>query len=57
MTVHYSDKTLLKGADEQLAFRLLYERYWEDLFKKALRRLNSEEDAEDIVQEIFIVLA
>ncbi len=56
MTVQHSDKTLLKGTDEQLAFRLLYDRYWEDLYKKAFRRLNSEEDAEDIVQEIFLSL-
>lgn len=56
MTVFLTDKALLKSADEQLAFRMLYERYWEELYKKAFRRLNHEEDAEDVVQEIFISL-
>jgi RNA polymerase sigma-70 factor (ECF subfamily) len=51
-----TDNALLKAADEQFAFRILYDRYWEPLYLKALRRLNSEEDAQDIVQGIFVTL-
>jgi hypothetical protein len=29
-----TDKALLKAADEQFAFRILYERYWESLYIK-----------------------
>lgn len=51
-----TDKALLKAADEQFAFRILYDRYWEPLYIKALRKLHSEEDAQDVVQGIFISL-
>jgi RNA polymerase sigma-70 factor (ECF subfamily) len=36
------------------AFDELYERYWEKLYLVAYRKLNSEEDAQDIVQNVFI---
>jgi RNA polymerase sigma-70 factor (family 1) len=49
-----SDKALLLSADEQAAFRTLYDRYWEPLYQKALRRLGSDADAQDVVQEVFI---
>lgn len=51
-----ADKALLKAADEQLAFRILYDRYWEALYLKAMRRLNNAEDSRDIIQEIFVSL-
>lgn len=51
-----TDKALLKAADEQFAFRILYDRYWEPLYLKAYRRLHSEEDAQDVVQGVFISL-
>ncbi|MEP6683604.1 MAG: sigma-70 family RNA polymerase sigma factor [Parafilimonas sp.] len=51
-----SDKTLLTSANEQEAFRIIYERYWEVLYKKALNHLKCSYDAEDAVQEIFISL-
>lgn len=50
------DRFLLTAADEQRAFRVLYERYWESLYKKALNRLGTSEDAQDAVQEVFISL-
>jgi len=50
------DKILLTAADEQKAFRILYNRYWEPLYKKALSRLGTTEDAQDTVQEVFISL-
>ena len=38
------------------AFRLLFERYWERMFQYAHRVLGSREDAEEVVQELFIHL-
>jgi RNA polymerase sigma-70 factor (family 1) len=52
----FSDKALLAAADEQEAFRIIYDRYWEALYKKALHHLKCPYDAEDAVQEIFISL-
>jgi RNA polymerase sigma factor (sigma-70 family) len=52
----FTDKALLKAEDEQFAFRILYDKYWESLFKKAACRLGNEDDARDVVQEIFISL-
>lgn len=50
------DKSLLTANDEQAAFRVLYDRYWESLYKKALSRLGDSENAQDAVQEVFISL-
>jgi RNA polymerase sigma factor (sigma-70 family) len=36
------------------SFRLLYERYAKAMFNTSLRIVNSEEDAEDILQEAFV---
>ncbi|GAO42042.1 RNA polymerase sigma factor [Flavihumibacter petaseus] len=51
-----SDKELLCITDAEEGFRLLYERYWEPLYKKALSRLGNDADAQDVIQEIFISL-
>jgi RNA polymerase sigma-70 factor (family 1) len=56
MLVDLSDKALLIAVDEHSAFRILYNRYWESLYKKALYRLGNSEDAQDAVQEVFISL-
>ena len=48
-----TDKGLLAAPD---GFRVLYERYWEPLYKKALYRLGNNADAQDAVQEVFISL-
>jgi len=37
-------------------FRSVYDRYWEELYRKAYKRLNDQEAAEDIVQNIFVEL-
>jgi len=50
------DKSLLTAKAEQTAFRILYNRYWEQLYRKALSRLGNSTDAEDVVQEVFISL-
>lgn len=49
-----SDKDLLVSAEEEAAFKMLYNRYWEGLYRKAYSRLGNSSDAEDLVQEIFI---
>ncbi len=53
-----TDKKLIVAACEgsEVAFRKLYERYWLDLYKIAYRRLPSEEDLKDVLQETFISL-
>lgn len=51
---YLSDSMLLIAEEEQSAFRELYDRYWEQLYKKALTRLGNDADAQDAVQEVFI---
>jgi RNA polymerase sigma-70 factor (family 1) len=46
---------MASDADIQ-AFECLYKRYWPQLLDEAYRRLKHKEDAEEIVQEIFIDL-
>lgn len=51
----YSDQQLiglLRSGDE-LAFKELYNRYWDILLDTAYKRLSSIKDAEEIVQDIF----
>ena len=47
---------LLAKDGDQLAFAEVYERYWEVLFRHALRMTKDKALAEDIVQEVFIAL-
>jgi len=47
--------TFLKSGDHA-AFTEIYNRYWEILADAAYQRLHSKEDAEEIVQEIFVNL-
>ncbi|WP_147243503.1 sigma-70 family RNA polymerase sigma factor [Chitinophaga flava] len=43
---------MLKEGDE-MAFGALYDRYWADIYRNAMKILRSESDAEDVVQELF----
>ncbi len=47
---------LLKTKHAQTAFDELYARYWEKLFSFALKIANDQQIAEDIIQEIFVML-
>lgn len=47
--------TLFKGGD-QAAFKLIYERYWQLLYVAACRVIKDEDEAKDVVQEVFISL-
>lgn len=51
-----NDRELLVASrnGDETAFRLLFEKYWNDLFKIAHRRLYSADDAKDIVQDVFL---
>ncbi|WP_316789135.1 RNA polymerase sigma-70 factor [Pedobacter frigoris] len=52
----FSDVALLslfKGGD-QSAFKMIYERYWQLLYVSACKILKDEDEAKDIVQEVFI---
>lgn len=55
--IHSDDDLLrlLKQGDD-FAFRVLYDRYWQQLFFMAHKRLNAVEDAQEIVQNIFFTL-
>lgn len=54
----YSDEALLKqfSAGDKLAFREIFNRYWDLLYRNACRILRSHEEAEEIVQDLFASL-
>ena len=56
MEILTDDTTLLKalGAGDESAFCELYDRYWEQAFIAAKKRLDDDEMAKDIVQDVFI---
>lgn len=51
-----SDEELLEQlqAGSKQAFTVLYDRYWKKLFTTAANKLNNLDEAEDVVQQIFI---
>jgi RNA polymerase sigma-70 factor (family 1) len=59
MTVDFhSDNDLLAllAQDNRDAFALLYRRYWRELYDAAHQRLKNNQQAEDIIQDIFVNL-
>jgi RNA polymerase sigma-70 factor (family 1) len=56
--VSYTDEELIQriGRDDEQAFRLLYERYWDKLLVHAYLKLGSNGEAEEIVQDAFVGL-
>lgn len=55
---HYTDSELLqllKGGDTR-AMSEIYDRYWLLLYRHALRMLHSDEEAEDVLQDMFSTL-
>lgn len=54
----YTDEELIRRLqfDDQQAFRLLYDRYWDKLLAHALWKLGSASEAEEVVQDAFINL-
>ncbi|GGG26055.1 RNA polymerase sigma-70 factor [Pontibacter amylolyticus] len=58
MLQNYTDDMLLvliQGSDED-AFTELFQRYWKQLYATALKRMAKEEEAKDLVQELFVKL-
>lgn len=54
----HSDTDLLGllKTDDKLAFKELYDRYWYKMYSIALRKLNRKEVAEELAQELFVML-
>jgi len=54
----WSDEALARalGEDDEKAFAEIYERYWQPLLRQATRKLGRPEDAEEIVQDLFVTL-
>jgi RNA polymerase sigma-70 factor (family 1) len=52
----YTDESLLQriADNDEEAFRLIYDRYWEGLLVTASMAIRSKDDAADIVQEVFL---
>jgi len=58
MIGEYGDEQLIEliAEDNPTAFKQLFNRYWEPLFAAAVHRLQSDELAKDVLQELFIDL-
>lgn len=56
--IHESDDDLLKAfnSGNKQAFEVIYDRYWQLLFRHANHMLNDEEEAKDVIQEVFTAL-
>jgi RNA polymerase sigma-70 factor (ECF subfamily) len=54
----HSDEDLLlqMAADNQQAFTMLYRRYWSALFTTAVKVLRGRQEAEDVIQDVFLSL-
>lgn len=54
----FSDSYILAAAqtNKTKALEIAFDSYWELLFRHAFRKLQSEEVAKDVVQEVFIVM-
>jgi DNA-directed RNA polymerase specialized sigma24 family protein len=55
----YSDNELvrfLRGNGDRIAFEELFNRYWNKLLIQAIIKLESEVEAEEVVQDIFMNL-
>lgn len=56
--MNFSDQEtlLLLSEDPVKGYRILFDKYWEVLYKIALTKLPSGEEARDMVQEVFLTL-
>jgi len=54
----FNDQELtdLLRADDEAAFKFIYDKYWEKMFFVAAKRLNDQSEAEEAVQDIFVNL-
>jgi len=58
ISLQTEDALLLRQLDagNKLAFDILYDRYWKQVFNSAYKRLNDTESAQDIAQDVFVQL-
>jgi RNA polymerase sigma-70 factor (family 1) len=58
VNLQYDEKKLLEhiAAGDTAAFETLYQMYWQELFSSAARMLRSEEEAADVLQDVFLSL-
>lgn len=56
--IQYTDEELVRllSVDDQKAFEAIYNSYWKRLYAMAYNRLDSKENAEGIIQDIFAEL-
>ncbi|MBE8720893.1 RNA polymerase sigma factor [Sphingobacterium pedocola] len=54
VTLHRGWLVAIRERNDKDAFGAIYRIYWDDLYKHALRRVRNEQQAEDLVQELFI---
>lgn len=55
-TLNDSELVALLKSDQEEAFTEIYNRYWERLYFMAHKRLQSPQDAKEIIQEVFLTL-
>ncbi|WP_207436038.1 RNA polymerase sigma factor [Sabulibacter ruber] len=55
MEVHRADIELIERIklNDSNAFKEIFDRYWETLYASALKRLKSQDECNDVVQEVF----
>jgi len=53
---HFTDQQLINKIrhDDPVAFEVLFDRYWDKLYRAGMTRLYDAEDTQDILQEVFI---
>lgn len=53
---NHTDEDLFRSvqSDNEKAFAELYSRYWDRLFPRAVARLSSSQDAEDVLHDVFV---
>lgn len=53
---HFTDQQLINEIrhDDPVAFEVLFDRYWDKLYRAGMTRLDDAEDTQDILQEVFI---
>lgn len=54
----YSDDELINllKVGDRVAYEKIYQRYWLKLYRHALKMLQNEEEAKDVVQDVFVML-
>ena len=55
-TLSDADLTVLLKQQDQKAYTVIYDRYWALLFRHASRMLRDEEQAADVIQDLFTVM-